>query len=65
MLDSADEASLMTSKAEFFNLLVNTELENACILVLANKQDLPSAMTPAQITEAYSLSEIQNHSWKI
>ena len=48
----------MTSKAEFFNLLVNNELQNAAILILANKQDLPTAKDASEITEAYSLNEI-------
>ena len=55
----------MTSKAEFFNLLVNHELRNASILILANKQDLPSSKSTAELSEIYSLDEIQNHSWKI
>lgn len=56
---------MMTSKIEFFNLLVNNDLRDACILILANKQDLPTAKDAAEITEAYSLNEIQNHSWKL
>lgn len=55
----------MTSKIEFFNLLVNNDLKDASILILANKQDLPIAKDAAELTEAYSLNEIQNHSWKI
>jgi signal recognition particle receptor subunit beta len=55
----------MTSKIEFFNLLVNNDLKDASILILANKQDLPTAKDAAELTEAYSLNEIQNHSWKI
>ena len=40
---------------EFFNLLVNNELKDATFLVLANKQDLPTAKTADEIAEAYSL----------
>ena len=55
----------MTSKMEFFNLLISNDLKDASILVLANKQDLPTAKTSEELTELYSLNEIQNHSWKI
>ena len=48
----------MTSKLEFFNLMVNNDLQNAAILILANKQDLPTAKNPAELTETYSLNEI-------
>ena len=56
---------MLTSKAEFFNLLVNTDLKDASILILANKQDLPTSKSAADLTESYSLNEIQNHNWKI
>ena len=46
-------------------MLVNNDLQDASILIFANKQDLPGAKNPLELTEAYSLSEIQNHSWKI
>ena len=65
MVDSADDSQLLTSKIEFFNLLVNNDLVDASILILANKQDLPGSKTSAELTEAYNLHEIQNHSWKI
>ena len=41
----------MNSKVEFFNLLVNNDLTNASILILANKQDLPGALTCEQLLE--------------
>jgi ADP-ribosylation factor-like protein 2 len=34
-------------------------------LVLANKQDLQGAATPAEIAEALQLSSIQKRHWKI
>jgi|JI6StandDraft_1071083.scaffolds.fasta_scaffold04746_10 hypothetical protein len=32
---------------------------------MANKQDLKEAMTAEQITEHYSLGDIQNHTWHL
>lgn len=65
VVDSADDSQMMTSKAEFFNLLVNNDLSDCSILIFANKQDLPMAKNQAELTDAYSLHEIQNHNWKI
>ena len=48
----------MNSKVEFFNLLVNNDLSNASILILANKQDLPTAKSLEELTEAYNLNDI-------
>ena len=58
VIDSADDSQLMNSKVEFFNLLVNNDLANASILILANKCDLPTAKTTAELTEAYNLNDI-------
>ena len=58
VIDSADDSQQMNSKVEFFNLLVNNDLANASILILANKVDLPGAKTPAELTEAYNLNDI-------
>lgn len=35
------------------------------LLVLANKQDLPDALTPASISETLQLTDIKNRSWSI
>ena len=58
VVDSADESQLMTSKMEFFNLMINNDLKNASILIFANKQDLPTSKNMEELSEAYSLHEI-------
>ncbi|KVI11466.1 Small GTPase superfamily, ARF/SAR type [Cynara cardunculus var. scolymus] len=52
-------------KDELFRLLPNEDLQNAVLLVFANKQDLKDAMSPAEITDALSLHSIKNHDWHI
>lgn len=64
-MDSADRKSELISKMELFNLVSNEELKGAAILIYANKQDLPDAMTAAEITEKMSLTEIKEHEWQI
>ncbi|GJZ41212.1 ADP-ribosylation factor-like protein 5, partial [Tanacetum coccineum] len=65
VIDSTDRARISLMKDELFRLLPNEELQNAVLLVFANKQDLKDAMTPAEITDALSLHSIKNHDWHI
>ena len=41
------------------------ELRDAVLLVLANKQDLPSAMTAAEVTQKLGLHTLRNRQWYI
>ena len=44
VVDSTDKKNHLLSKAEFYNLLVDTNLKDAVFLMFANKQDLDDAM---------------------
>ena len=46
-------------------MLEEDELRDAVLLVLANKQDLPNAMPPTEITEKLGLSSMSNRAWNI
>ncbi|GJW59719.1 ADP-ribosylation factor-like protein 5 [Tanacetum coccineum] len=65
VIDSTDRDRIPLMKEELFRLLPNEELQNAVLLVFANKRDLKDAMTPAEITDALSLHSIKNHDWHI
>merc|ERR1712108_118821 len=41
------------------------ELREAVLLVFANKQDLPHAMNPAEITDKLGLHSLRNRNWYI
>ena len=41
-------------------MLADDELKDACLLVFANKQDLPGALTPAEITDSLGLNTIMD-----
>ncbi|WP_411025636.1 ADP-ribosylation factor-like protein, partial [Salmonella sp. s55004] len=41
------------------------ELRDAQLLVFANKQDLPNAMTAAEITDKLGLHQLRNRNWYI
>eukprot|EP00892_Ulva_mutabilis_P010558 jgi/Ulvmu1/7875/UM004_0106.1 len=65
VVDSSDVERLGTSKEEFHAILDEEELKNALILVYANKQDLPGALTEAQVAEGLGLHDIKNRDWSI
>ena len=46
-------------------MLAEDELRDAVVLVLANKQDLPHAMNPAEITDKLGLHNMRNRNWYI
>ncbi len=41
------------------------ELKDAAILVYANKQDLPGALSDSAVAEGLGLSSIKNRDWSI
>ena len=41
------------------------ELNNSTLLVFANKQDMPGAMTEVEVTEALGLSTLRQRTWTI
>lgn len=45
--------------------VVSQELQNASVLVLANKQDIKNSMSAAEISQCLTLSSITTHSWHV
>ena len=58
VIDSNDRERIDEVRDEFWKLLSEQELDNACIVVLANKQDLYGAMTVTEVGDALRLWEI-------
>jgi len=65
VVDSADRERIGISKQELVAMLEEEELKNAVLLVLANKQDLPNAMTAAEVSQALGLSALKKRTWSI
>merc|ERR1712113_1381914 len=55
----------MPASEELHSMLQDDELRNAVLLVLANKQDLPNAMSVNEVTERLSLNSLRNRKWYI
>ncbi|KAF6262567.1 ARF-like small GTPase [Scenedesmus sp. NREL 46B-D3] len=65
VVDSSDVERIGISKEEFHAIVQEEELKDALILVYANKQDLPGALSDAQVAEALGLADIRNRDWAI
>ena len=65
VVDSSDTERIATAKQEFHAILEEEELQDAVVLVYANKQDLPNALSELEITEQLELADIQNRQWAI
>lgn len=65
MVDSCDADRLPTSREEFQAILAEEELKSAAILIYANKQDLPGALSQAEVAEGLGLSSIKTRAWSI
>lgn len=65
VIDSNDRARIDEAKKELNTILHEEELQNAAILVLANKQDLPNAMKPDEITDLLELASYSKFKWHV
>ncbi|KAK9686950.1 ADP-ribosylation factor-like protein 5A [Basidiobolus ranarum] len=65
VIDSNDKDRIHLAKAELHKMLESDSLKTASLLILANKQDLQSALTAAQISEALSLTSLTDRQWHI
>ncbi|GAA6047437.1 ADP-ribosylation factor-like protein 1 [Rhodotorula toruloides] len=65
VVDSSDRERLPINKAELLAMLNEEELQDAKLLVFANKQDQPDAMTPAEVSEGLGLDTLKNRQWSI
>jgi len=63
VIDSNDTKRLQgneyTAKEELHRLMSESELSNVVLLVFANKQDLPNAIQPQELTDILELESIQ------
>ena len=63
VIDSNDRDRITESADELEQIVREPELNNCPVLVFANKQDLPNAMSVQEISEKLRLNAIRNRSW--
>lgn len=65
VVDSSDKKRLEETGLELYELLADEKLENAPLLVYANKQDLPDSLTASDLAQALGLPTIKDRAWQI
>eukprot|EP00928_Gymnodinium_smaydae_P038740 TRINITY_DN26648_c0_g1_i4.p1 TRINITY_DN26648_c0_g1~~TRINITY_DN26648_c0_g1_i4.p1 ORF type:complete len:591 (-),score=136.89 TRINITY_DN26648_c0_g1_i4:88-1860(-) len=63
VVDSNDRERIVDAKNELHRILGEHEMRGACLLVYANKQDLPNAMPAQEIGEKLGLDDLRGHGW--
>jgi len=65
VVDSNDRERVDEAALELQKILREDELRDAVVLVLANKQDLPNAMSVAEVTDKLGLHSLRSRQWYI
>lgn len=65
VVDSNDRDRIEYACEELDKVMHEDEMSECVLLVFANKQDLPGAMTAAEVTEKLGLHKLRNRQWFI
>uniref|UniRef100_H2YD89 ADP-ribosylation factor n=1 Tax=Ciona savignyi TaxID=51511 RepID=H2YD89_CIOSA len=65
VVDSNDSERLEEARDELHKMLQEEELKESHILVFANKQDLPNAVSCADLTEKLGLTQLKHKRWYV
>eukprot|EP01125_Pyxidicula_operculata_P008342 TRINITY_DN2809_c0_g1_i3.p2 TRINITY_DN2809_c0_g1~~TRINITY_DN2809_c0_g1_i3.p2 ORF type:complete len:180 (-),score=28.56 TRINITY_DN2809_c0_g1_i3:639-1178(-) len=65
VVDSNDRARIDEAALELQKVLSDDDLRDAVVLVLANKQDLPNAMSVAEVSDKLGLHSLRSRQWYI
>ncbi|XP_052195117.1 ADP-ribosylation factor 1-like [Diospyros lotus] len=65
VVDSNDKERILEARDELHRMLNEAELRDATLLVFANKQDLPNAMSVSEITDKLGLHSLRQRRWYI
>jgi signal recognition particle receptor subunit beta len=61
VVDSNDRDRIEEARKEFQSLLSESDMNNAVVLVFANKQDLPQALSVAEVTDKMAVRSHFSH----
>ncbi|CCI50103.1 hypothetical protein ABG067_001262 [Albugo candida] len=65
VVDSNDRDRIEATRDELHRMLNEDELRDSILLIFANKQDLPNAMSAAEMTDKLGLHALRNRKWFI
>ncbi|KAJ6258946.1 LOW QUALITY PROTEIN: ADP-ribosylation factor [Drechslerella dactyloides] len=65
VIDSNDRERIDEARQELHRIIQDREMKESLLLVFANKQDLPGAMTPQEVTEKLQLNKLKDRIWYV
>ncbi|XP_062587609.1 uncharacterized protein LOC134249255 [Saccostrea cucullata] len=65
VVDSNDRERVIESREELFRILQTDEMRGVPVMVIANKQDLPNALSTSQVAEMMCLHKLTSRKWYI
>ena len=65
VIDSSDTDRISLAKEELWRLLDEEKLQDSCLLVYANKQDISGALTCTQLIDDLELRKAKGRKWKV
>lgn len=66
VIDSNDRDRIDEARTELTRIIQDREMKDALLLVFANKQDLPGAMRPKEVSDKLQLEKVaKDHVWKV
>lgn len=65
VVDSTDVDRISEAKDELQRILGDREMKDCLLLVFANKQDLPNALSPQEVTDSLGLAKMKDRTWYV
>eukprot|EP00343_Euplotes_focardii_P006832 CAMPEP_0205821276 /NCGR_PEP_ID=MMETSP0206-20130828/6319_1 /ASSEMBLY_ACC=CAM_ASM_000279 /TAXON_ID=36767 /ORGANISM="Euplotes focardii, Strain TN1" /LENGTH=178 /DNA_ID=CAMNT_0053116633 /DNA_START=116 /DNA_END=652 /DNA_ORIENTATION=- len=65
VVDSNDVNRMKEARLELWKVLESPELAGAVVLVFANKQDLPNALSAEEVANSLEMNKITTHPWHV
>ncbi|XP_052688959.1 ADP-ribosylation factor-like [Crassostrea angulata] len=65
VVDSADRDRLSESREELFGILENDEMRGVPVVIIANQQDRPNALSTSALTDLLCLTKLTSRKWFI
>jgi len=65
LVDSNDKDRMDEARDELHRVLQDEAMGDVSVLVLANKQDLPSSLSCAEVTDKLGMNHLRSHRWYV
>ncbi|WAR18628.1 ARF-like protein [Mya arenaria] len=65
VVDSSDRSRMAEAREELFGILESDEMRGVPVVVLANKQDLPNALSTSGVVDQLCLNKLTGRKWYV